>query len=338
MKLVSFAEPQPNPNSVDENTITSSVSEATGSSASQRLKKSLTVIPSRLSRTDTRLPSLKLFCADCLSQNLNKSRALWYERPIIYLLPKRPYRCADCYRRFWCKEPLLSDVRRLRTWICLGLFIGLILLWQLFTVGSSDIGDIVGTNPGNSQATVHAPVSSAVVPLAEEPAQPVASLPAAKAAPEFSIMAVTPSDNVQISEIQPTPTEPTEGFSSSIPSAERLTEQMLELRQAVETWRSAWQAGDAQRYLGVYAASFVPQNGVDYSSWRQQRLSRVQPAKNITVTVSDVSYQILPDPNWANVSFHQHYQSATYQELSLKQLRFKKGPKGWKIVSEEQLK
>ena len=132
--------------------------------------------------------------------------------------------------------------------------------------------------------------------------------------------------------LEPTVTAPVEGSTEDITQ-----ENTRALKERLEQWRLAWQAGDVERYLEYYAPSFQPENGMSRAVWESQRRTRVTPEKKIELQLSDIQAQTAAEQGMATVSFVQAYQSENYQESARKELRFKQIADQWYIVGEQQI-
>ncbi len=104
---------------------------------------------------------------------------------------------------------------------------------------------------------------------------------------------------------------------------------------AIETWRSAWEAKDVERYLAAYAPDFQPQGGLSLVAWRQQRKDRVGRASKLQITLEDQDISVNGDQ--ATARFRQRYRSATVQDTVRKQLTLVRTQAGWRIRTEANL-
>jgi len=104
--------------------------------------------------------------------------------------------------------------------------------------------------------------------------------------------------------------------------------------QALNAWSKDWAAQDVNAYLGHYAARFRPDGGLSYSSWQQQRRSRLTKPEFIRIKISN-PVVTSGNADQAQVEFIQSYQSNTYSGRARKRLTFEKTPQGWKIIREQ---
>lgn len=106
-------------------------------------------------------------------------------------------------------------------------------------------------------------------------------------------------------------------------------------RELVDAWAKAWSARDVERYLGFYAAGFVPDKGVARTTWEASRRKRLAAQKVIQVAVRDVQVE-MQGADRATVRFVQDYSADKYRETgTAKLLVLRRGPEGWRITTEQ---
>lgn len=125
------------------------------------------------------------------------------------------------------------------------------------------------------------------------------------------------------------PAPPTEPEAPTLAAA---PDPAPDIRAAVETWRKAWSDKDAATYLAAYADDFVPPDGLDPDTWRNQRRERLGSARHITLRIDRLDVSATGDS--ATARFRQHYRSGTLDEKVIKRLGLRRTPAGWKITEE----
>jgi len=104
-----------------------------------------------------------------------------------------------------------------------------------------------------------------------------------------------------------------------------------ELLAFVEKWRNAWQTKDIKTYIDCYAPSF--HNGkLNRIGWKARKSYLNRKYSFIRVTIHDIN--IKWTNSGANVSFHQTYQSNTFQTSGKKTLQLVKHGNRWLIKKE----
>jgi ketosteroid isomerase-like protein len=98
-------------------------------------------------------------------------------------------------------------------------------------------------------------------------------------------------------------------------------------------WADAWAAADVKRYLGFYAADFVPEKGMDRATWERQRQQRIAQAKGMQIEIQN-PVVTLSGADTATVEFRQFYRSETFADTTDKTLEMRKVDGEWRIVRE----
>ena len=106
-----------------------------------------------------------------------------------------------------------------------------------------------------------------------------------------------------------------------------------EIRQALENWRTAWSQRDADRYLALYAPSFVPATGGDRNAWLERRKALLRRATDIAVEISELTVS-QQDASHATTVFKQTYRSANYRDVVRKILQWQRVGERWLIIRE----
>ncbi|MCX7167046.1 MAG: TolC family outer membrane protein [Rhodocyclales bacterium] len=105
------------------------------------------------------------------------------------------------------------------------------------------------------------------------------------------------------------------------------------ITERVKAWAAAWSARDYAAYADFYAASFVPADGASRGSWAKQRQQRLAKPTQIRVEVKNFSLNEVTTDIFV-AEFEQHYSSDTYNDRTLKALRWVKAGGQWQIERE----
>jgi tetratricopeptide (TPR) repeat protein len=175
-----------------------------------------------------------------------------------------------------------------------------------------------------SASTVASAPAAASRPAAPEPATPEPAMPQ----PSTTVAAATP---VRAAPPAPEPAKPAP--AAPAPQAAPATNQSADVEAAIEHWRKAWSARDAQAYLGAYAPDYAPR-GMTHDAWSAQRRDRLAAASSVKVSVDnlDVSF---PEAGTAKAEFTQGYQADNYRDRVRKTLTLSRTESGWRIVRED---
>ena len=273
-------------------------------------------------------------CLKCASERVTKSKVVGIELFIVSVFPRRPYRCMDCYHRFWQSEGFGDDARRVRTWSVIAILFFLFVVWKVYGAYSA------------LNATPVSPIDEPM-PALQEPVvtsqEPDEGDESAVGTVARSVIATAEAEAVELNEAELTTayaeiTDTETTFESEAPVVVSDFSAEQQLTDTLESWRLAWQDGDADKYLAFYDNAFMPEGDLSKWTWRQQRHQRVTPEKEINLRFTNVNIEIADGEESATATFRQHYASKTYREVALKQLEFQKRDTGWFIVSERQLR
>ena len=105
-----------------------------------------------------------------------------------------------------------------------------------------------------------------------------------------------------------------------------------DVRAVVESWRSAWEGKDLERYMSFYDESFHSE-GRDRAGWRQHKRGVFLRAGDLQVAVEALEIEMTGDK--ASARFLQRYSSGKYRDRGTKTLRMVFRPAGPRIVAEE---
>ena len=166
--------------------------------------------------------------------------------------------------------------------------------------------------PPATQPGVSAPPAAAVVPAVPPESPPSAPSPVAPALAtgSGSTPAVVAEIDRKISAASPAPAPAP--LSATANAAPR------DVLAALEEWRAAWSARDADRYLSMYAPTFKPAAGMARGKWEQLRRERLKRASFVVVKVVDP--QVTVAGSDAAAIFTQVYESDTIKESGRKKL------------------
>lgn len=118
--------------------------------------------------------------------------------------------------------------------------------------------------------------------------------------------------------------------SPAVASAE--IQALADVEAAQRQWAALWSKRDAQAFLKLYDPVFP-----DFERYAQTRTHRMQTAREISVDIKDLSL-VATDPGVIVARFTQHYRSDAYQDSVNKELVWKRGAQGYRIVSEKTVK
>ncbi|MDD3784963.1 MAG: tetratricopeptide repeat protein [Hydrogenophaga sp.] len=171
---------------------------------------------------------------------------------------------------------------------------------------------------GQPAAAAPAPVSVAKAPASAPPANEAPAAAEASKAPAPSAAAEAPKT--------PAPSTPA---TATPPVADNASEAV---KAAVASWARAWSSKDMQAYLGAYAPEFTPTGGQSRRSWESSRRARIEPRKNIQVSINNLTVKVEGDQ--ASARFHQTYRSDQINVSSRKVLDMVRHGERWLIVRE----
>jgi tetratricopeptide (TPR) repeat protein len=126
------------------------------------------------------------------------------------------------------------------------------------------------------------------------------------------------------------PAKPRAPAVATAPAASAASEDGV--KASVNAWARAWAAKDVPAYLGYYATTFVPPDGLDRGAWEAQRRERIERPKSITIELTFRSVKI--NGNEATAVFKQSYRSETVNSNNTKTLKLVRAGDKWLIQSE----
>ncbi len=159
-------------------------------------------------------------CPKCGSDNITLSHRLGTERYYRYLYPKTPYRCKDCWERFWLFTNPLNSMRTRLTALLIFLLILLPFLWPDKTPSPPPVSrrkpGVSVTAPKKEGTKSHILITRKVAPPAKKSYAKIQK----KLSGEKSTVTEPPSAATrESSEIEPASGEETSGEETAISSA-----------------------------------------------------------------------------------------------------------------------
>ena len=114
-----------------------------------------------------------------------------------------------------------------------------------------------------------------------------------------------------------------------------------EVRQFLESWRTAWERKDLHIYSSFYDESFIGRNyssGSGYTSmtrsqWLKDKEQKFRRSSLLAITIGEPEIRFHDDG--ASVMFSQEFRSSGYADRGAKTLHLRKTPNGLKIFSED---
>ena len=105
-----------------------------------------------------------------------------------------------------------------------------------------------------------------------------------------------------------------------------------EVRAFVETWRTLWEARDAEAYLALYSDTFGAQ-GKTIDDWRAMKKKLFAAGDSIVVTITGLDVTV--GPKVAIAQFRQDYRRGVYEDSGTKRLYIRRESAGLRIFNEE---
>lgn len=109
-----------------------------------------------------------------------------------------------------------------------------------------------------------------------------------------------------------------------------------EPQELIGRWLGAWMSRDFEEYLGYYHARFRPPRNQTTESWQAQRQRRLGSAGGVEIGYDKVEL-LRSSGDRATLRFWIHYESATYEDETQKELELIKDDGSWKIIRETNL-
>lgn len=168
---------------------------------------------------------------------------------------------------------------------------------------------VIAAQAGGAAPTAQAPAPVVVAQVPAAPVVQVAQAPVALVAPAAPVVAAA---------------------AAPVQAAPAIADEAVAVRQTIESWRGAWEKGDAQQYLTAYVEGFKGDAG-NAKVWQAQRKQRLANG-NITVKFTDMEVRM--QTGEATARFTQVYRSQRYQDEGEKTLRLRRIDGQWRIDSE----
>jgi len=105
------------------------------------------------------------------------------------------------------------------------------------------------------------------------------------------------------------------------------------IRTMVLAWARAWEAQQADSYLGFYDEDFVPPDGRSRKDWELSRRLRLRTPEFIRIQVDNISVAVI-DEHAGSVYLRQHYTSDLLDDTVVKNLIVRKAGGQWRIYQE----
>lgn len=130
-------------------------------------------------------------------------------------------------------------------------------------------------------------------------------------------------------------TEPStsETQSNSSTSASINDPLAAQISDRLQGYVAAWSAGDAKKYLSYYFPARSPIRGLSFEGWRDQRLSKIFPERNISIEIDEIQIVSIDESRAISV-FRQSYSAKNYRDKTTKQLTWLKQNGEWYIRHE----
>ncbi len=106
-----------------------------------------------------------------------------------------------------------------------------------------------------------------------------------------------------------------------------------EVEQTLHAWREAWEARDAEAYLGLYSDKFKVPDGKSRDEWAAERKDRVTRPEFIKIEIEKLKISV--KGGTAKIRFLQRYESNTLKDVSKKTLVMVREGQSWKILEEK---
>lgn len=271
-----------------------------------------------------------------------------------WIFARLPYQCINCRHCFYGKDSFFSQPTRVLFWT-LVIFSVLLITW-LFS------GNHRQTMFGSNVENMDTVTKETIVQSDNDTVKTDEFIPeteAVNSSMDDEQETVTDqqlkSDNNIAQPVTSSDTETTQQVNPEIPEtkseanttqdsrfeelsdSERTSLIKVSVNHTVDQWRTAWESGDAERYLSFYSEQFKPTNDIPLNDWRKQRLNRVTPEKQIHLLLSNFEFESLDQGNGAKVVFDQLYRAKGISDQSRKELLLTLEKGQWRIISEHEL-
>jgi hypothetical protein len=120
-------------------------------------------------------------------------------------------------------------------------------------------------------------------------------------------------------------------IDSSTPGVQVAPQRRVEIEQALQAWKLAWELGEADTYLRFYDPAFRGR-ARSRADWEKERRGRLANGR-ISVEMDGLRIRVLNESE-AEVRFVQRYVSAAHQDAGEKRLRLRRAGGAWRITGE----
>jgi len=300
-------------------------------------------------------------CPICNSEHTVKSKSKNIETLVVRLIPFRPFRCLDCFHRFWRPEGIFKDRNRAFILIAIALIAVLAIvvpsvLRDVDTRNSAT--EIVAVNDSQANAGEPAGKNSIVKASAsQEPVERESTETSDSTSAENALQsAASPTDKVaalpNMDQIQSAKSREKQLLLENLKRQQSLLDELknreselasllrTEVFHAIESWRVAWERGNVESYFDQYMDGYQPTEGTSHQQWRTQRMARVPLAegKDRKIKLSTYELNFLENYSLADLRFTQRFQSSQFSDTIYKQIVLKKIGQRWLILEEKQIK
>ena len=107
------------------------------------------------------------------------------------------------------------------------------------------------------------------------------------------------------------------------------------LKNLVLDWAKAWSQKNVEGYIDFYSTDFT-QGLSSHPAWIEHRQKRINRAQDLIIDINDIQIRAITE-NRAIIEFKQLYQSRTFSDHVVKQLRLSLIDSEWKITDEQVL-
>jgi tetratricopeptide (TPR) repeat protein len=122
--------------------------------------------------------------------------------------------------------------------------------------------------------------------------------------------------------------------SDNVITDEKNADSVRLVKKLLEQWRQAWANQDIKSYLAFYdKKSFIPKNGMNYTTWEKSRYRSLQRPKFIKVFFDEITITPISS-DMIRTQFLQRYHSDRFKDDVYKVILWKRVASGWKIVQE----
>lgn len=104
----------------------------------------------------------------------------------------------------------------------------------------------------------------------------------------------------------------------------------------LQAWAAAWSDNEKDAYFAFYAGSFIPENGLTWDAWRNQRMQKMLGENDSSLSVYGAEAQIVGTDNVA-VRFNERYSSVAGTSVARKEMLLVREADVWSIKREREI-